>query len=582
MRTHNFPFSFNQEEVCLLKQLFMQRLIPVLIFFLCCFNFTSAQISVDRHLEKTVDSLVSPEFKPNEPGIAILIAGKGQVVYEKAFGSANVELNTPLQPDMIFRIGSITKQFTAVGILQLAEQGKISLQDSVQKYIKDFPSKGYTITIENLLTHTSGIKDYSNADTTHNPYIERHDFTPRQIINYFKNDPVEFKPGAKYNYSNSGYVLLGYIIEIVSGKSYHQYMKENVIKPAGLTSTLYASENTIVPKRVRGYTRDRGFYENAEYQSLSIGYGCGDLMSTAEDLYKWNNALFSYKLIKKETLQKAFTPFQLSDENFTNYGYGWFINDVHGKKCIHHEGQVNGFIAVEQYFPNENIYVSILTNLQSGEDTTDFSDKRFELFDKISSLAVGVELQKEITINDAFLNSYTGTYKIGKQLAEVTKTTDQLTVHVAGQSNFNLVPVSTNRFILRGVKPECSIEFIKDNLGNVTELISRQIGKFDWVKTDESGSSATGENQKFAGYAGKYQLLTMRNAFTTITIENNHLITESTTGLSKGELISVSANSFKYNNSDYDLIYEFVKDKKGKVKKIVITQAGDTHWKKVK
>ncbi len=142
------------------------------IFFLCflCLNAQS-QILPDAALEKSVDSLVSPQFKPNEPGVSILIAKYGQIVYEKAFGSANVELNVPLQPDMIFRIGSITKQFTAIAILQLVEQGKISLQDSIQKYITDFPSKGYTITIENLLTHTSGIPDYSNADTTHNPYI---------------------------------------------------------------------------------------------------------------------------------------------------------------------------------------------------------------------------------------------------------------------------------------------------------------------------------------------------------------------------------------------------------------------------
>jgi hypothetical protein len=171
---------------------------------------------------------------------------------------------------------------------------------------------------------------------------------------------------------------------------------------------------------------------------------------------------------------------------------------------------------------------------------------------------------------------------VGKQLLEVTKNKDQLTVHVHQQGNFNLVPVSANMFLLRGVRPECSIKFIKDSLGNITELISRQIGQFDWAKVDGSGSSTARVNEQLAGYAGKYQLLTMRNAITTVTVENNHLMTESTTGLTKGELVPLSVNTFKYNNPDFDLIYEFVKDKKGRVKKIVITQAGDVHCKKIK
>src|SRR5580693_1579106 len=163
-----------------------------LIGFVCV-----VQAQPDDHLVKSIDSLVAPQFEGNQPGISILIAKKGQIVYQKAFGSANLELNTPMQPDNVFRIGSITKQFTAVAILQLVEQGKISLQDSVQKYVKDFPSKGYTITIENLLTHTSGIVDFTAKDDP-DPYIERRDFTPEFLINYIKNDPLHFKPGSKY------------------------------------------------------------------------------------------------------------------------------------------------------------------------------------------------------------------------------------------------------------------------------------------------------------------------------------------------------------------------------------------------
>jgi len=173
-------------------------IISICLSLIGCVYLAPAQ-RVDQ-LAKSIDSLVAPQFEGNQPGISILIGKKGQVVYKKAFGSANIELNTPMQPGMVFRIGSITKQFTAVAILQLVEQGKISLQDSVQKYIKDFPSKGYTITIENLLTHTSGIVDYTSKDDP-DPYIERKDFTPEFLINYIKNDPLHFKPGLSIRFT---------------------------------------------------------------------------------------------------------------------------------------------------------------------------------------------------------------------------------------------------------------------------------------------------------------------------------------------------------------------------------------------
>lgn len=173
----------------------------------------------NTQIEKQLDGLLAEQFKQTEPGCEVLVAKEGQVIYKKAFGSADLELNVAIAPDMVFNLASITKQFTAVAILQLVEQYKISLQDSLQKFIADFPSKGHTITIENLLTHTSGIKDYMQINYP-NLYMERWDFTPKQLIDSFKNYPLEFEPGTKFSYSNSGYYLLGYIIQKVTGKSY--------------------------------------------------------------------------------------------------------------------------------------------------------------------------------------------------------------------------------------------------------------------------------------------------------------------------------------------------------------------------
>ncbi len=460
---------------------------PFVSIALLLVNLTAlAQIKQETRLAKSIDSLVSPQFAGNQPGVSILVAKKGQIVYERAFGSANVELNAPMQPDMVFRIGSITKQFTAVAILQLVEQGKISLQDSLQQYIKDFPSKGYTITIENLLTHTSGLVDYTSANDP-DPYIERRDFTPKFLIDYFKKQPLQFKPGTKYSYSNSNYLLLGYIIQLVSGESYHQYMEDKVIKRAGLAHTLYAEEKTIVPNRVQGYTRDNGFFEQCDYQTLSMGFACGDLLSDTEDLYQWNNALLSGKVISKASLDKAFTPYKLSDGTLSSYGYGWFIEPLYGTLCIHHEGQTSGFIALEKYFPKEDTYAAILTNVKSGEDKTDFSQNRFKLFDEIGQLALGRPLVKEVKVSDNLLNKYVGTYSatFNKSTLTIYKKNDgKLYADLSNGTGEAMVlsPQSTTQFLLPDIKKVATtIDFVTEN-GIVTKLMVTQDKKYEWVK----------------------------------------------------------------------------------------------------
>lgn len=439
----------------------------------------------DRDLERSLDSLLSSQVTSNEPGISVLVAQKGQIVYKKAFGSANLELNTPMLPDMVFRIGSITKQFTAIAILQLAEKGRISLQDSITKYIGNFPASGYTITIEHLLTHTSGIKDYANADTVH-PFIEREDFTPARLISYFKNQPLEFKPGSKYSYSNSNYVLLGYIIQLVSGQDYHQYMIDHIIVPVGLKHTLYAEERTIVPGRVQGYTRDRGFFENTDYQTLSMGFACGDLLSNTEDLFRWNQAVISGSLIKNQSVDKAFSPYTLTDGNTSNYGYGWFIDTLYGHRCIHHEGQVSGFIALEKYFPENGTFMTILTNVKSGEDKTNFSSRRFRLFNDIAYLALGNRFSKEVNVNGTVLDDYTGTYELtsGKEIITIRKKHDKLYFDLSNGTGRNILlsPLSEKKFYAPDVRRiYTTFEFIKEN-GKVIKLIVVQDRRTEWNK----------------------------------------------------------------------------------------------------
>jgi CubicO group peptidase (beta-lactamase class C family) len=315
------------------------------------------------------------------------------------------------------------------------------------------------------------------------------------LINYFKNDPLQFKPGTKYSYSNSNYLLLGYIIQLVSGESYHQYMADNVIKKAGLTHTLYAEENTIVPNRVQGYTRFNGSFANCEYQTLSLGFGCGDLLSNTEDLYQWNNALLAGKVISKASLYKAFTPYKLSDGTLSTYGYGWFIDRNYGNLCIHHEGQTSGFIAMEKYFPNEDTYVAILTNVKTSDDKTNFSDNRFKLFDKIISLTLGQALVTEVKVDEKILATYAGTYKAdstevkkpGKDAIYIRLEDGKLyaTLSNGTGKNMYLAPQSATMFVLPDVKRiHTTIEFIITD-GQVTGLYWTQEKRYKAIKVKD-------------------------------------------------------------------------------------------------
>jgi CubicO group peptidase (beta-lactamase class C family) len=445
-----------------------------MFLFAVFLNQAKGQIHYEASLKKSVDSLLSAHFKPEEPGCAVLIAKKGQIVYERGFGSANLELSVPMQANMIFKLGSITKQFTAVAILQLAEHGKLSLQDSIQQYIKDFPSKGHTITLENLLTHTSGIPDYLQQDNP-DPYVERRDFTPRQIIDYFKDLPLQFQPGTRFSYSNSGYVLLGYIVEKVSGESYQNYISKHILEPLSLSHTYFDRSGAIIPGLVSGYRKDGQGYRDADYFSQTLAYSAGELVSGTEDLLKWHEGLLTYKILKKETLEKAFAPYLLKDGTSAGYGYGWYVKDIGTIHSLEHGGKISGFLTNEMYYPEQDIFIAALFNCEDAP--------RDELSLALSGLALGRSLQADTQLTPEILNSYAGTYQLNseaKRTIVITKDNNRLLAKIGGQSTFQLLFQSNTKFQLKGVT-DASGEFVMEN-GKVTALKVNQNGVFVWTK----------------------------------------------------------------------------------------------------
>ncbi len=297
---------------------------------------------------------------------SVLIAEKGKVILKKGYGLANMEWNIPNAPDTRFRLGSITKQFTGMLIMQLAEKGKLNVNDPITKYLPDYPkTTGDRITIHQLLTHTSGIPNYTNVPRFFETQAKNH-YSPAEFIKTFQDLPLDFEPGSRFSYSNSGYFLLGTIIEKVTGQSYAQALQAFIVRPLNLQATGYDSFSDIIPKRATGYEKKLGSYVNAPYLDMSIPYAAGSLYSTVEDLYIWDQALYSSQLLSDASRKTLFTPSPGSYEPGFGYAYGWIVGKLKAGKdsisVIEHSGGINGFNTIITRVVNDKHLIVLLNN----------------------------------------------------------------------------------------------------------------------------------------------------------------------------------------------------------------------------
>lgn len=344
----------------------LKKLTTALIVLPFSIHTMDAQ-KLTKNYEKKIDSLIQTEFgNKNEPGGVFLVSQKGKNIYRKAFGKANLELNVNMTPDNVFQIGSMTKQFTAVAILMLEQQGKLKVTDPVSKYYKDYPN-GDKITIHHLLTHTSGIKDFTKMKALSS--IAQKEMKPEAMVDFFENEPVDFAPGEKFEYNNSGYVLLGYIIEVVTGDTYEDFIQKNIFDKAGMTHSYYASDRKVIPKRASGYHKKEQGFVNKTVISFSVPFSSGSLMSTVDDLLKWQQTLNQNVFLNSTETQKAFRKYKLNNGEEFTYGYGWHLKDMNGVPDREHGGSVFGFKSMGVYIPGEDIYVIGLSNCDCHSPT---------------------------------------------------------------------------------------------------------------------------------------------------------------------------------------------------------------------
>ena len=284
-----------------------------------------------------------------------LIARDGAIVFDKAYGMANVELDVPNTPDTKFRLGSITKQFTAASILLLEERGKLKIDDKVKTYLPDAPMAWDRITIFNLLTHTSGIPNFT-ALPDYNT-IKLTTRSAAEAVATVRERPLDFGPGEKMSYSNSGYLVLGDIIEKVSGQSYEKFVPDNIFTPLGMKESGYDSNTAIIKRRASGYVKTPNGYVNAGYIHMSVPHAAGALYSTTHDLLKWEQALFAGKVVSKESLTRMTTPFK------NNYGFGLMSITRNGRPVFWHNGGIDGFNTSMAYYPETRTVVIVLANV---------------------------------------------------------------------------------------------------------------------------------------------------------------------------------------------------------------------------
>jgi len=322
--------------------------------------------------DKRVDALVGSELERQRvPGVELGVYRDGKLTKARGYGLANVEWNAAVTRDTIFQSGSVGKQFTATAVMMLVEEGKVGLDDPINKFFPDAPETWNDIKVHNLLSHTSGLSEYETGARTKagGPFYMRLDYTEDELYKKIAEMPMDFKTGEDWAYRNTNYVLLGILIHRLTGKFYGDFLQERIFKPLGMTRTRIISEEDIIPRRAAGYRLVKGELKNQEWVSPSLNSTAdGALYFTVEDLQKWDAALYTEKLLQKASLERMWTVEKLNNgkPNKANYGFAWEIDSVNGHRVIAHGGAWQGFTCYIARYVDDRLTVVALTNLDSG------------------------------------------------------------------------------------------------------------------------------------------------------------------------------------------------------------------------
>jgi D-alanyl-D-alanine carboxypeptidase len=419
-----------------------------------------------------LDAEMVSHFRSDQPGAAVLVRKGDRILLRKGYGLAEVGKARAVRPEQVFRLGSITKPFTAAAIMILADEGKLSPGDDIRKHLPAYPTHGATITIEHLLTHTSGIPSYTEQAGFQQLLAQN--IEPPALVARFKDLPLEFAPGSKMEYSNSGYHLLGLIIEKVSGKTYAEFLAQRIFSPLEMTHSGYGDDPKL--DRVAGYSRDqKGPVQPAPPINMKIPYSAGALVSSVDDLARWDGAIRAGKLLKKASWERVFTPARLPDGRRTDYGYGWNLSKLDGRPVQRHGGGIPGFVTHFLRMPAEDLLVVVLMNSLPGPTDPGL------LVHRLALIALGKPMidPKVVALAPAVLDRYVGVYRHpDRGDVVVRREGDHLTVQPRRGPPLAAWPESERRFFVKG--HPVRFAFVVGPGGAATELeITRPGGEID-------------------------------------------------------------------------------------------------------
>lgn len=436
----------------------MKKLFTLFVLFL------STQVLFAQDVPKKTDALVQAYVNVNKFNGSVLVAQKGKVLLAKGYGFKDAEKRIPNDANTIFQLGSITKEFTSAVILKLAEDKKLALSDKLSKYYPDFP-KGDSITIKNLLTHTSGIFDYTHVPDFIKQSVVHTD--EQKVLEFLKSRPLDFSPGTAYSYSNSGYMLLAYIIQKVTGSPYETVVRNMLFKPLHMSHTGFDFTGLNDPAKAKGYT-DFSAAEMKEGPAIDSSQfiGSGEIYSTVGDLYKWHNALQTGKILSKALQEQAYQP------NKGPYGYGWELDTAYHKQTVGHSGGMFGFRTKMVRVPVDDVFVILLCNDSDDPYINTISKK-------ILAVIYGqpyILPAQPIKLTTEMLKAYAGTYIVEMHGQHHSFETQMINGHlmaVGPEETLELIPIKNNYFRFMGKEgEEGDLEFIKGDKGNVTEYHS--------------------------------------------------------------------------------------------------------------
>ncbi len=505
----------------------------------------SAQSQSPAVVRASLDSIMKAAYQPDDPGATAIVVHGGQVLLREGYGMANLELGVRMRPEHVFRIGSVTKQFTGVATLMLAEEGKLSLDDPITRFLPDFPTGGRTVTIQHLLGHTSGIRSYTDMESWESTW--RTDYTLEQLIDRFRNEPFDFEPGARWAYNNSGYVLLGAIIEKASGTAYSEFLRARIFEPLGMSSTMYDETARVIPNRIPGYMPGEEGWINADYISMTHPHAAGALLSSVDDLARWDAAITSGKLLAADSWRQAFAPVALNDGRSTGYGAGWMMGRLGPHPTLEHGGGIHGFVTSMVRVPEQQLVVVVLTNASPPRTNPE------EVALRLASRVLGVPAAAPaVALATEKLDEYIGVYRIDTVTTRtITRSGDRLFSQRSGGSRFEIYPIGEDRFAFR--QSSSVITFVREG-GRVTGMMLQpRLGIGDMadrvadVAVAASPSTVTLEPSVLERYVGVYQLAP--NFSITITRDGSSLFGQAT-GQSRFTLAAESETRFRIEEVD--------------------------------